>query len=1519
MKIGSFSFFLCLILSATILYIHALPNANLEKPQFAPDKIIIRLTEAAYKHTNIPEEMYAEAVSFNIEELDDLLTELGVTKIIRAHRKVKDTAWEKQTGFDRWFLLTVPDGTDIRKAIAFLKTNQFIDNAIPEYYAYLDYIPNDQYYPYNWGHNNTAQYCCQEPGEGVGLVGFDSNAEAAWNDTQGLGTASVVIAILDTGVDLTHPDLRLVPGYDFGDNDPDPSDNSNSPGHGTCCAGIAAAKGNNVIGVTGIAAGCSVMPLKVADYNGNLEWTYITNALTYAADNGADIISMSFGTSLDFAAIPTTDIAIRYAYNQGLVLFGSSGNSNMQKFDYCPASHPCVIAVGAASPCGSKKSTVSCDGEYWWGSNWGPDIQDDPAAVDVMAPTILPTTDIMGAGGYTANDYHMQFNGTSCSCPYAAGVAALLLSKYPSLTPAEVRMILTSTATDMTIDGGEGWDMYTGYGLVNASAALSFHPNVWNGTYSSNWSDSRNWNYGVPTSNDNIQIFPVSAGNYYPEINTANAYCKNLYIASGAAVTITDFNLTITENLKVYGNLLQNGTGDLTVNGFVQWCNGSTSNMTNAGSEMFVKGHMYFLPGSDIQMTNGTIEFFGDNSSGIYVNETARMFNLRSNKNVGSFLGTSPTSDHDLYIHGNFTNMTDRVFKHQYPGTIHLKGSFVNNILGAFWFTDGTISFDGSSNQSFTNNSTLICYFNNVIIATSNNATFSLNEDIEVRGSLTIDSGVLQSNNYTICLEGNWNNNVGEAAFIEGDGALVLNGTGNQYLINEHFGTIDLNKTSGEMIIPEGSVVTCDKYNWTAGVYRVSGGTFTVAMRLVQPGIFGSIYLDSGTINYHQDEFTRNDFNGTLYINGGAFNVYGGSDDCYWAGTASAALYMTDGVFDFKEKSIIISNPVTVLTLGIQGGTIRTNKGFFCTLSNVNFNAGTLEFYGMGDGFLELNSACHLYNLLINKGPSRAEEIRVADIPGDKSDHRNDRQEGVTLNSHITLLGTLNVNQGFLNTVAWDVTAQSGISVSGIIKKSTGGSIITYGDFIWQNGSVSDFSAGTITCGGNWRFLSGCTVDLSLVTTTLNAPQPVELVASSPNAWFGILNFSGSALSHFTFSYGSSETLIIKGVCTISGGCKVSFIGRPVRLDNNLNVGDYSTLHLGPETVLSIASGKALSVYLYAFLETLGTAGSPVLITHQTGYYALNINNLGTIRAQHTIFEYMNTNGVNCIQGSYVDATYSFHNCTFRNGAAGGTLLILNCRQSINVIGANFPTNTWSGASNVSRTMSVIYTQVMTFTNSTGNFSGEAYDNDANNRINWVNLPCDLIINDFWTISNSVYVCEENSYGVEISNTSVNPTGLPVRVDIYYNRETMPPAGEIGDQYIYIDPLPGGESYSFETLAVPSSVPAIWKTWFRVDGLNEIDESNNDNNADGYVQTQWLPLPVVTAPAINLNLITNRVELTWTYPSHLVTVNRYKIYRAIYDDDPFTELAGTSTTTNWSEPLTEPHWLYRIVAEKDMP
>ncbi|MDD3144232.1 MAG: S8 family serine peptidase, partial [Candidatus Cloacimonetes bacterium] len=472
-----------------VLSAAALRETHITRPMFAEDRVKIKLTTEAMGKSTLPEGLYAESMSFGFDELDQLVSRGGGTKIVRAHRRVKDRDWETKTGFDRWFIVMLDGRQKITDVLAGFKDNPYIEDAIPEYIAHRLNVPNDPYYNMSWGHNNVAQFPAYVSnyghiGAAVGTIGYDTNAWQAWDQTQGYGYSSIVIAIIDSGVDYEHADLaaNCVAGYDYGDDDNDPMDDAPDEGHGTCCAGIAAAVANNGVGVIGVAGGCSIMPLKIADSNGDMYFTYIENAISHAADNGADVISMSLGAYIEEGDIPTTDVVIEAAYDAGVVIFAATGNYSSQSPDQdyvnYPANHTDVIAVAASSPTAQRKSYTSSDNETWWGSIYGltSDPADDPAAVDITGPTILPATDVSGAAGYSTGDYYIWFNGTSCATPYVAGAAALVLSRTPSLTPAQVRTRLVSTATDITNEGGTGWDRYTGYGLVNVYGALGTAP-----------------------------------------------------------------------------------------------------------------------------------------------------------------------------------------------------------------------------------------------------------------------------------------------------------------------------------------------------------------------------------------------------------------------------------------------------------------------------------------------------------------------------------------------------------------------------------------------------------------------------------------------------------------------------------------------------------------------------------------------------------------------------------------------------------------------------------------------------------------------------------------------------------------------------------------------------------------------------------------------------------------------------------------------------------------------------------
>ncbi len=283
--------------------------------------------------------------------------------------------------------------------------------------AFLD--PNDTYYSNQWGPQ-------------------DIFAPLAWNITT--GSPNVIVAIVDTGVDYTHPDIApnyCGGGYDFINGDNDSVDDN---GHGTHVAGIAAGVTNNGIGIAGISQSC-IMAEKVLNSAGSGSYSAVANGIIHAANNGAKVISMSLGGSFSSYTLQN---AVNYAWNKGVLIVAAAGNENSGKISY-PAAYPNVMAISALDP---------GDGFAYY-SNHGKKIELAAPGTDIYST-------LMGGGyGYKT--------GTSMATPFVSGSAALVLSKNGTLTNSQVRKILDNSAVDL---GASGRDPYFGYGKVNVYGAL---------------------------------------------------------------------------------------------------------------------------------------------------------------------------------------------------------------------------------------------------------------------------------------------------------------------------------------------------------------------------------------------------------------------------------------------------------------------------------------------------------------------------------------------------------------------------------------------------------------------------------------------------------------------------------------------------------------------------------------------------------------------------------------------------------------------------------------------------------------------------------------------------------------------------------------------------------------------------------------------------------------------------------------------------------------------------------------
>ncbi|MBI9066172.1 MAG: S8 family serine peptidase [Salinivirgaceae bacterium] len=357
----------------------------------------------------------------------------------------------------------------------FFETGLF-SASVPDLLTYNDLLcSSDPFFADQWGLNNT--------GQNGGTVGLDINMCDAWNITE--GDNNITIAVLDHGIEFDHPDINNLHPLSF-DTESLSSPSLVLGSHGTACAGIIGADKDNNEGVTGISPLCRIMSISNSLSGTANSRIRRADGINWAVDNGADIISNSWRSGVQFEVI---DNAIENALlngrnGLGTIIIFSSGNSN-SSVNYPANSNEDILAVGAMSPCGERKNPASCDGETNWGSSFGLEL-------DIIAPGVLiPTTDRQGNNGYNPMyetnpnyssylDYFSKFNGTSSACPHAAGLAGLVLSVNPCLSGEQVRDIIESTAQkvggysyDNTSERPNGtWNEEMGYGLVDAFAAV---------------------------------------------------------------------------------------------------------------------------------------------------------------------------------------------------------------------------------------------------------------------------------------------------------------------------------------------------------------------------------------------------------------------------------------------------------------------------------------------------------------------------------------------------------------------------------------------------------------------------------------------------------------------------------------------------------------------------------------------------------------------------------------------------------------------------------------------------------------------------------------------------------------------------------------------------------------------------------------------------------------------------------------------------------------------------------------
>jgi len=394
-------------------------------------------------------------------------------------------------------ILKVPEKAEAR-VIAALSKNPNFEFAEPDYIATANLTPNDPYYPaYQWH-----------------LPAI--SAPTAWDTIT--GSPTIILAMIDSGVQLDHPDLagRILSGYDFANNDADPSDDN---GHGTSTAGTAAATGNNGIGMAGLTWGSLILPVKVLGATGSGSYSAISSGINYSADRGARVINMSLGGTLSSSTLQSS---VNYAWNKGSVLIAAAGNNGTSQTVY-PAACSNVVAVSAIN----SANTITS-----W-SSYG-------SFVDLCAPGDNIGTLATGSG-------YAISSGTSFSSPIVAGVACLALSANPALKNFQVVSVLNSNADDL---GTAGLDPYYGYGRVNAARVVAAAPLV----------DTTSPTTAVTNPLNNASIASLKSVNVSVASSDDRAVTKaELYINGRLTASATTGNFSYTWNTST----LKTGTYQL--------------------------------------------------------------------------------------------------------------------------------------------------------------------------------------------------------------------------------------------------------------------------------------------------------------------------------------------------------------------------------------------------------------------------------------------------------------------------------------------------------------------------------------------------------------------------------------------------------------------------------------------------------------------------------------------------------------------------------------------------------------------------------------------------------------------------------------------------------------------------------------------------------------------------------------------------------------------------------------------
>lgn len=790
---------------------------------------------------------------------------------------------------------------------------------------------------------------------------------------------------------------------------------------------------------------------------------------------------------------------------------------------------------------------------------------------------------------------------------------------------------------------------------------------------------------------------------------------NDLTIAAGT-LSLGTFTCNVTRDVHIYSAMqMSQSSATLNANRDVTWYTGCSADVS-AGN-INVKRNWTFQSGATIELdSDNTVSFVGtENSELTLLDEDACFRNLVINKSVGTAAIASGTQK--LSVSQNMTINPGNTFNFK------TASSQVNGLFTA----NGTSSLEAGCVMNLKN-------FN--LIGTMNlvNAYVYINESFvqQTTGILNIQPGVFVINTpYTGTLYA-----FGGEVNLNG-GTLQITNDGIQFGASSQF-----HQSGGFLKIGWGFKATAlDVFHPTAGSVEFIGNR-SADIQCNNGNFFFDLVFSkasqSNFVTFSTDVIVNNDLivnNGNPILFGHTLNV--NSDVRIMGGLLSAG-----NVLDVINVKGVWTNVVSPDAFAEGSGTVNfisSEQGFISSetfnIVNVTKNSSaqfdlvvTTGEYVTVNGLLTINSGC----LKVQNGSTLEVDnsIMISSGGGLNLDSTINpatlRLAGNLYDSNTLFDADLGFHAIDLNHVILDGSSDQTLSGNyadmyfcDLTVNKSGGMVLPsqnsffWGDFRIQNGNWYYNNSGkTKTFNGDVIIDSGGIFSDSTGTSVFQGNRDSNLKIE------GIANFGNLTLCKpdvYCYNLTGNTTFSGTTAITLSSGT-LHLNGYTLKYKGYMNVLTDGEICLSSGSLLDIDNASMMIIGSGGRFSSMGTGFLLAHVTSSTGYYSFRVENSGTLATEHTVFEYMDANGIFLDSLSTLDEEFSFNGCYFQNGSWGGTLLNINCQENMTIWYATFPTNTWGSAYNVSRSQSL---GTITFRNYGGAFSGDTYDYNPHNNIIW--------------------------------------------------------------------------------------------------------------------------------------------------------------------------------------------------------